>query len=86
MPAGSVRAGRRGQLDVHVHEHRAGQVTARVLVGAALPGEAPHLLRHVRLGVLSNKPDLHTQRIVGSLFPRTFAGVRGGRRGVGPRA
>ena len=40
------------------------------------------LRRGVRLGVLSNKPDLHTQEIVGALFPRTFDAVSGERPGI----
>ncbi len=40
------------------------------------------LRRGVRMGVLSNKPDLHTQKIVAALFPRTFEAVSGERPGI----
>lgn len=38
--------------------------------------------RRVRLGVLSNKPDLATQRLVAQFFPRTFDEVAGERMGL----
>jgi phosphoglycolate phosphatase len=48
-----------------------------------VPQMLASLLGHpVRLGVLSNKPDLSTQKIVGALFPGTFHAVSGERPGV----
>lgn len=38
--------------------------------------------RRVKLGVLSNKPDLATQRLVAHFFPRTFDAVHGERMGL----
>lgn len=38
--------------------------------------------RGIRLGVLSNKPDVTTNLIINSFFPGVFDDVRGGREGV----